>query len=477
MTRYNMTVDGDRVVVAVSGGPDSVCLLHILNKIKDALGIELIVAHFEHALRPDDDEDETRFAESLAASLHLQFHTKKASPALSDTCASLEEMARNARYQFLEQIKNECHAQKIAVAHNLNDQAETVLMRLLRGSGLTGLAGIPPYRDGKIIRPLIKVPRTEIEAYLDKKRMAYMTDPSNFDTRYLRNKIRLELIPLLKKYQPRILEILGQTADIMRKDDAWLQARAEAWVRGAVETYGSKEIRIPLSSFLELPEALRNHAIRHILVIIGGNLRRVSMGHVEAINRLLTANRPQAQVHLPRGLTVKRTYGKVAFTCATTKKIEPYSFTINGPGTFHLEALKGTISLEEIEVKEVQKVGASSWTAYLNADHLNYPLVLRNARPGDRFIPLGMSGHKKLKKLFIDLKIPSEARARMPILTHKNIPVWICGLRIDERFKVMPETQKALKVQLRSLTPTSHSFNESNCYQTSKKSGHSLTAS
>jgi tRNA(Ile)-lysidine synthase len=164
ITKYHMIEDGDRVVVAVSGGPDSVCLLDILQALQDELKIELIVAHFDHGLRPGEDEAESAFVKSLAMALNLQFEVKKADPGMDPRGASLEEKARNARYQFLEAVKKAFSAQKIAIGHHLNDQAETVLLRLLRGSGPSGLAGIPPCRENKIIRPLIEITRGEIDS-------------------------------------------------------------------------------------------------------------------------------------------------------------------------------------------------------------------------------------------------------------------------------------------------------------------------
>ena len=176
ISRYNMLMRGDLVVVAVSGGPDSVCLLKILHELGDELEVRLVAAHFDHGLRPGEDEEETRFVRDLAASLDLPFETEKAPPLLEDGSASLEERAREARYRFLERVRKGVHARKIALGHTLNDQAETVLMRLLRGSGPSGLAGIPPKREGTIVRPLIQVRREEIEAFLKGRGLSYLID-------------------------------------------------------------------------------------------------------------------------------------------------------------------------------------------------------------------------------------------------------------------------------------------------------------
>lgn len=445
ISKYNMIKHGDRVIVAVSGGPDSVCLLDIMYELKKKLGIELVVAHFDHGLRPDEDKAETGFVESLAVSLNLPFESKRADPNMDIGGASVEERARNARYQFLEEVKNRFSAEKIAVGHNLNDQAETVLIRLLRGSGPLGLAGIPPCRDNEIIRPLIEVTRGKIESYLKHKGLIYVTDPSNLETRYFRNKVRLELLPQLKKYQPRIVELLGQTADVMRNDEAWLTDKAEEWIKVATQACNDEEIQIPLSSFIMLPESLKNRVIRYSLKKTGGSLRRVSLRHIEAINKMAVGEKPQALVNLPNSVTARKVYDRLVFTAAKDKGPEDFCYFLDGPGTFELTALGRTISLEELEKVPLSDIEASQWTAYLNADHLSYPLMIRNFRPGDKFIPFGMRGHRKIKNFFIDLKVPSKDRAQTPILIHRDAPIWVCGLRIDNRFKVTPDTRKVLK--------------------------------
>ena len=445
ISSYNMIGPGELVVVAVSGGPDSVCLLDILCKLKEELGIGIVVAHFDHGLRPDEDEHETRFVESMAISFGLPFETKSADLGMRTEKGSLEERARNARYQFLWQVRRKVSAKKIAIGHNLNDQAETVLMRLLRGSGPSGLAGIPPNRDDGIVRPLIEVTRSEIESYLAQRPLNYVTDSSNLRTSYLRNRIRLELLPELRKYQPRIVELLGQTAEIMRSDEKWLESNARAWIEEQSETEDNR-IYIPLPAFTRLPDALRNRVIRVALRRTGGNLRRVNLRHIAAVNHIAMGQRPQAQVDLPNDLIVKRVYDRLVFTKMQNTQIEDFCHFLEGPDTYELETLRYTVSLKEMENRALPDMKGSPWTAFFDADRINYPLVIRNFREGDRFIPFGMSGHRKLKDFFIDLKIPSEARARVPIMTYQNNIIWVCGLRIDDRFKVTPDTGKVLKV-------------------------------
>ena len=446
ISKYSMLRQGDCVVVAVSGGPDSVCLLDSLNELRDELGIQLIVAHFDHGLRSGEDDEETRFVQSMARSLDLPFETKKAGRRVSEAGSSLEEWARNARYRFLEDVKDRLSAQKIALGHNLNDQAETVLMRMLRGSGPSGLSGIPPLRDGKIIRPLIELTRGEIESYLEQKGLCFVTDSSNLETRHLRNRIRLELLPLLREYQPQIVELLGQTAGIMREDEDYLEERAEQWVKEMTVTRASDEVTIPLSSFTKLPEALRNRVIRSVLKRIGGSLRRVSMRHIEAINSVASGKKPQSLLNLPHRVIARRAYDTLVFKVFEKTGSDDFCYFLTCPATFHVDAVGSTVSLMEIENRELPDMGMSPWIAFLNADLITYPLMIRNFRPGDRFVPFGMRGHKKLKDFFMDLKISSQVRTQIPILVQGNTPIWVCGLRIDDRFKVIPSAKKILRV-------------------------------
>ena len=443
---YRMLERGDRVIVAVSGGADSVCLLDILVILKKVLEIELVVAHFDHGLRPDEDEYETDFVKSLAASLDCRFVTKKAGPSLKPGRASLEEKARDVRYRFLNEVKAQFSARKIATGHNLNDQAETVLMRLLRGSGPSGLSGIPPVRDIYIIRPLIEVTRREIELYLSSRGLGHITDSSNFKTRHLRNEIRLNLLPQLEKYQPKIVEILGRTAGIMREENTWLEGKAERWIKKWAETGPGNGVVLPLSRFKGLPEPLKNHVLRQALKTTAGSLRRISLRNIDAIKHMAEGSKPQAEITLPNILAVKREYDRLIFLKSKPEIPEQFCYIIDAPGVFDLETSGSTVKLEEVERKALPKLTTDPWTAFLDADLITYPLMLRNFRPGDKFIPLGMAGHKKLKSFFIDMKIPSHIRKQIPILTRENEPIWIGGLRIDDRYKVTSTTKRILKI-------------------------------
>ncbi len=445
---YRMLAPGDLCIVAVSGGPDSVCLLHILYELRQELEIGLVVAHFNHGLRGTEDEAETQFVREIASSMALPFETEKASSLLEGGPSSIEERARNARYAFLEKLRDRLHAQKIAIGHHLDDQAETVLMRLLRGSGPSGLTGIPPCRGNTIIRPLIDLKREDIESYLKARNLPYVTDSSNLQTNYLRNKIRLELLPLLHEYQPRLTEHLGQLAHILRGENEYLEDQAEDWVVRHTEENGKGDFLIPIGPLTDLPSPIRNRVVRHLLKKAGKNLRSIDRGHIESVVMLAKSRNSQGTLNLPNGLAVKRIYDKLAFTAGETERPREFHYQLDGLGTYDLEAIGRSITLVEMERDVDLNVQDHQWTAYLDADKIQYPLILRNFEPGDRFVPLGMRGHKKVKDFFIDLKIPSEARAMTPLLLSRDALVWVCGLRIDDRFKVTSKTKRILKITI-----------------------------
>lgn len=447
--QHRMITPGEGVVAAISGGADSVCLLETLHLLQKVLDITITVAHFDHGLRPEADAHETRFVRELAASRGLDVVVEKAYPPLAPDSPSLEEKARNLRYRFLHEVKAACGARKIATGHTRNDQAETVLMRLLRGSGPEGLSGIRPVRRDGIIRPLIGLTREEVIAYLGHRRLSYATDASNFEPEYLRNRVRLHLLPQLETYQPKIIEILARTADIARQDNECMDEQACAWV-GKWAEMGLDGPVLPVPRFNQLPEALKNHVVRAALRALTGTLRRIGLVHIEAIKQLAGSPRPQARMTLPNGLLVRRVYHRLIFSRGGPSPAEGYCVFVERSGRFFIDALGCTLSLEEMEPGQPsQDLQTDPWTAYLDADSIRFPLMLRNFRPGDRLIPIGMTGHKKVKDLFVDMKIPADLRTRIPILVQGARVVWVCGLRMDDRFKVTSSTTRALKVTFR----------------------------
>lgn len=444
MLKYGLVIPGDRVVVAVSGGPDSVCLLDILYSLRRDLNMELVVAHVDHGLRPAEDQEETRFVAALAEARNLPFETERVH--IDPAGGSLEDRARKARYQFLEEVSICFSAQKIALGHQRNDQAETVLMRLLRGSGTGGLSGIAPLRDGKIIRPILELSRPAIEAYLRGRGLRFKTDPTNREEKFLRNRIRSVLIPSLEQYQPRVIDILAQTADILREDHHYLERVSGEWLANAAQARRNDLVEIGVNELLDLPLALRKRVIRQCVTIVAEGLSGVTLKHINAVDQLAAGKRSQGTLRLPKGLVIERIYDRISFKKGITEKASDYFYIVKEPGRFVLEEISCTLFMEEMPRAMASIREDNPWTACLDARKIRYPLVLRNFRPGDRFVPLGMEGRKKVKDFFIDRKVPRRLRSRLPILLSGDKILWVCGMMIDERVKVLPRTEKVLKI-------------------------------
>ncbi len=444
--KYDMIRPGERIIVAVSGGPDSICLMDILADLSAEMDISLVIAHYEHGLRPEEDTFETDLAEKHAGSLNLPFETQKAS-GLSHISPSLEEKARELRYDFLERTRVKFNAHKIAMGHNLNDQAETVLMRLLRGSGMTGLSGIPPVRDNIIIRPLIEIRREDIIDYLKYRDLEYATDSSNSDIRFLRNKIRLELLPELLKYQPGLVEILGRLSDNLRDENSFFEDRTEKWVDKNLGWDESGDYYIDISSLEDLPPAFIRRIIRNIARRYRKSLYAVDYDHIQAVMALITNEKPNIPVDLPGDLVVRKEYNRLIFTSQITEPDE-FTYEVKGSGELHIHEIGKSLIIEELTCDTKAPITNNPDTAFLDRDLLPYPLFIRNFRPGDRFVPLGMTGSKKVKNFFIDQKIPPFIRKQTPVLLKNDEIVWVCGHRIDDRYKVTSNTKNILKIIL-----------------------------
>ena len=282
--RHGLVDAGERVLLACSGGADSTCLLHVMQALAPEGSWDLAVAHFNHRLRRDADRDE-HFVRDLADSCGLPFYSGSRDVAAysREKGMNLEEAGRDLRYAFLEKTADDIGAARIATAHTMDDQAETFLMRLLRGSGRSGLTGIPVRRGRLIVRPLIRVTRAEVEAYLEGHAWAYRTDASNRDRRYLRNRIRLELLPFLRdRFDPSIIPRLGRLVDVLQAEEAWLESGVDAASSGAILA-DQDSIRLDMNALSGLPLALRRRLVRRFLSLLRGDLRRISYEDIETI--------------------------------------------------------------------------------------------------------------------------------------------------------------------------------------------------
>ncbi len=446
--RYSMIEPCSHIGVAVSGGIDSVALLDILASQQQELHITLSILHLNHGIRGKEAARDQRFVQELSERYSLPYLDQEVDvPAYrKEHSLSLQEAARELRYLFFEQVMDTHNLDKVAIGQTADDQAETVLMRLIKGGGARGLKGIPPVREG-YIRPLIEVWREELLQYVRHRGLSFVQDSSNLKKDYLRNRIRHELLPALSEYNPSIKERLLHLAEILGEDASFLEGLADEIAKGIC--MADHEVSISIPSLLSLPAALQARVLQHAFVRLssGGILE---YPHITGVMALIQREGGTKRVALPKGYWAQRSYD----TLVLGKQEESPAgmageIEITIPGKTRLEGL--AMELEAALAKGRAKPKADADTAFLDFQRLTLPLRCRTFQPGDSFIPLGMESPKKLKNLFIDLKIPQAERSRIPLVISGDAICWVAGLRIDERFKIRPETTKVLKLSLRRL--------------------------
>jgi len=452
IAKRGMLQPGDQVVAAVSGGPDSVALLHALVKIAPDFHLGLIVAHLNHGLRGRESDEDERFVRDLSLKFRLPFESAFADirRIKGERKGSLEDLAREERLRFLSAVAEKRQAQKIALGHHAQDQAETVLIQFLRGAGSDGLKGMLPIRDGLFIRPLLNISKEEIDAFLKENGIAFRSDSSNRSDAYLRNRVRRQLLPELKaSYNPNMEENLTRLGEIMRLEDDYLKTV----VRGILQSWnvevGRKETNVAIGKVLSLHEALQRRIFKTLLAGLSPGGKGIAYTHVQAVADLCREGRTSGILHLPHGIRVKRTYDKIAFYPGGREvqaPVEPFAYDFSVPGELNLPETGETIRADFVSRQAADLRGTGG--ACLDFDRIVPPLIVRSFRSGDRFQPLGMSGSQKLKKFFIDHKITAERRRSMPLVADRQSVIWIPGLRLADRVKITDGTRRILRIEI-----------------------------
>jgi tRNA(Ile)-lysidine synthase len=459
IVKENLFLPGDRALVAVSGGPDSVALLHVLHELRNEFSLHLEVAHLQHGIRGAEAEEDARFVAELAERLALPFHLKKIDlPRMRSEAGrgNLEALARKERYRFFAAVVRERNLGKVATAHTLDDQAETVLMWLLRGSGMKGLGGMEPSRhfqpegcmaDESIVvaRPLLMVSKAEIVDFLNAKGIAYRVDRTNQDDRLVRNWIRLELIPKLEaRSGPGFSTRLAHQAELLRCDE---------WVLEGIAKRELDQIRradgLDRELFLKQPAALQRRILRLWIGGARGYLLGVNFDHVAAMLELIAEGPPQGRLALPGGLELMKEY-QVLRLVKRKRKWKPapcYSYALQIGTPLSIPESGLTVCSERMAAPLAHLPDSLS-DAVFDAALLPRTLTLRNFRRGDRYRPLGMPGHRKVKDLFVEKKVPFSVRATLPLLLAGDEILWIPGLGRSETAKIGPETEEILRLRV-----------------------------
>ncbi len=448
-------VRDETVVVAVSGGPDSVALLHILIELRDGFGLQLHVAHLNHMLRGEHGARDAEFVAALARRLEVPCTCEERDvPAYQRASenSSLEDAARRVRYQFLNETADRVGATRIALGHMAGDQAETVLLHLVRGTGLSGLRGMLPVR-GRIIRPLLAVPRDEIEAFLNAKGTEYCSDETNASRRFARNKIRVDVIPLLQReFNPRVVDSILRTAQVVRSAEEWAEFELERSFERLVVDRDESGLSFSADALMDSPAMLRRLTVRRAIRECAVETLNLSLAQVEATEALLFAADRRGQISLPGGLLARRTEDRLEIRQEGGKESsEAWSLPVEVPGTYRIPDSNITLSCE-IMPRSGEPAGQPKTApdeAFMDWGRVTGHMVIRNRRPGDRFHPLGAPGSRKLKDFFIDIKVPQPERDRIPLLADEDGIICVLGYVIAERVRVQPETETLLHVVLR----------------------------
>jgi tRNA(Ile)-lysidine synthase len=447
---YRMLSRGDRVIVGVSGGIDSVALLSVLHKLRPAYGISLVVAHLNHNLRGQESLRDAGFVKDLALGLDLPCEARSLDIVqFKRKGMTLQEAAREARFVVFRTLVQKHRAHKIALGQTADDQAETIVMRFLRGAGLGGLKGIPPIRDDLIIHPLIDVRREEIEAYAAEEGLSHIEDSSNRKDVYLRNRIRRHLIPLLEGYNPNLKTTLVRMGQILLQEDQYLRAKAqEVWSR--VVRWEGDAMNLELTQLRDLHPALRFRVLRQCADAIGGSdAKRIGVTHISSLVNLTVGRKPHAMVQLPGRITARRIYDRLEIGKGERSSPPVFDHSVTFPGVTPIQEIGMKLVTEFLDQWNVRD--CSSMRAYLDSQQLRLPLRVRNWRPGDRFRPLGMTGFKKITDCFIDWKVPLEERGRIPLILSGDLIVWVVGYRISQDVRVTAKTERVVHMEVQDL--------------------------
>jgi tRNA(Ile)-lysidine synthase len=445
--KHEMLRGEEKILVGLSGGPDSVCLLHILHRLKDRLALDLAALYIDHGLRPDETTGEVEFCRRLCEELSVDFLSRliDVNTYAKEQRFNLQEAARELRYMTFESVAYEIGAKKIAQGHTIDDQLETFFMRMFRGAGPKGLSGIHPVR-GMIIRPLLDVDREDIENYLKQENKSFIMDSSNLKKDYLRNKLRLELIPEMKKMAPHITKSIARTMDILREEEKYFEIIIAKTLMKLISRKTDKRIELFLSPLEAMDRVILRRVLRRALDETRG-LRGIEFVHIENIIELVKHGRQGDRICLPGGLRAVKDYATLILISEIPEKLG--SFTLNVPGEVVLKEI-GAVIKASIEHEE-ERYGHVRTIAVFDAGKTGTELTIRSREKGDFFYPMGFGKKKKLQDYFVDEKVPRDERDAVPIVVTGNDIVWIAGYRGDERFKVSESTERFLKIELNKL--------------------------
>lgn len=441
---------GDGVVIGLSGGPDSVCLLYLLISIREKLGINIAAAHLNHMLRGEAANEDEEFSRKLCEKLNVKFFSKRVdiNKYSKEHSLSSEAAGRKVRYGFFDEVMQKLNYNKIATAHNANDQAETVLMRMMRGAGLEGLCGIPINRENKYIRPILFLNRSEIENYCEEKGIKPRIDATNLERIYSRNKVRLDILPYMKEnFNQDVIEAINRMSILLQEDNKFIDKEVNKVFREKCELL-NKAVIINKEVFT-LDEAVIKRVIRKSIEYVSGNKYDVELKHIDDVE-MMQKHGTGKSINLPNNLIAINIYGDIKIKYEEENKnsnnvrIIPKNELMDNIIVFN--DLK--MQFKVVDNNENLNYNKNSFIKYFNFDKINKGITIRYRKNGDRIVPIGLNGSKKVKDIFIDMKIPKEDRDSIPILEFDDNISWIVGIKQSDLYKIKKDTKKILKIAI-----------------------------
>jgi tRNA(Ile)-lysidine synthase len=451
---------GQHLLLAVSGGPDSVALLSLLASLAPSWQLTLTVVHFNYGLRGSESDGDEAFVSAFCRTRNIPLIVRRPVLSKQRRVSSLQMLARWARYEAMKSLAHEIHADRIVTGHTANDQAETTMLWMLRGAGLTGLAGMPLIREKLIVRPLLKTTREEILQYLKQEGLSYRQDSSNLTGLYRRNRIRRDLLPVMEDITPGIVRLLERQADVLRADDEYLRQVVDRLYESLITVDAKGAQRFDSPAVNALPVALKRRLVRHILTCADREQRAPNLRVVESVLRFVSGRSKGSRLSLrgidvvrdrARALVVRRNGQEAADRRSSAHVMRTIRVTI--PSTVYWPG-----TAQQIHVQEMTRPAAEPLLKHRTRDcavfdmaRFSMPLLLRPWKAGDRLHPRGMGGKsKKLQDLFTDLKLSREERFRIPLLAAPEGILWVVGRREDERFVPRKGTSRCLVVTVHS---------------------------
>jgi tRNA(Ile)-lysidine synthase len=446
--RRGMLRRGETAVVAVSGGIDSVVLLDLLQRLAPDYGIRLHVAHLDHGLRGAAGTEDARFVERLADERGLPMHASRLDPASLDAHRGQgpEGAARAARHAFLLRTAEEIGAQKIALGHTADDQAETILHRLARGAGIAGLRGIPPVRF-PFVRPLIAVTRSDVRLYANQRGLTWREDASNTDVSFARNRIRHRVLPELAAINPKIVEAICRASDHAAEiEDTNRFLVATLWEAARIEECGQR-LSLRRSALRAYPGPVRKLMVREAVRRARGTLSGIERDHLDSVARWVERDRAHGELSLP-GLHVRVQADEILFCSSDMGSPTPRAFPV-GLGETAIPEPAMTLTLSVVAEPPPPLAPADRWSELADADRVRFPLAVRSRREGDRFTPLGLGTSLKLKDFLINERVPYFDRDRVALLCDQEKIVWVVGVRLSDDVRITDATHRFLKMQVK----------------------------